>query len=64
LIPKAALFVVARQLAAQVTGRHDKPESFDVLQLMYREWFAQWYAGNVPQKPPKALEYLAQNDAA
>lgn len=52
-IPKATLFVVARQLAAQVLGHCDE---FDgAADHILDEWIAQFNARNVPQKPPRFL---------
>jgi hypothetical protein len=52
-VPKAVLFVVARQLAATVDGHCDDLQRGSSLVL--KEWQAQYYAGNVPQMPPHKL---------
>jgi len=53
-IPKAVLFVVARQLAALALGECDNLGS-PAFNKLCEEWEAQYLAGNVPQKPPKGL---------
>ena len=54
-IPKAVLFVVARQLAALATGECDNLGEPAFNKLCW-EWEAQYLVGNVPQKPPKGLQ--------
>jgi hypothetical protein len=54
-IPKAVLFVVARQLAAQLNGTCDDLGPSAVTRLC-DEWMAQYLAGNVPQKVPAHLD--------
>jgi len=50
-IPKATLFVVARQLAAVMSGHCDNLGA-DALRVLMDEWYAQYGANNVPQRPP------------
>ena len=52
-IPKATLFVIARQLAATVLGSCDDMEAGE--RGILEEWTAQYKAGNVPQKPAKCV---------
>ena len=52
-IPKAVLFVVARQFAAQIAGECDNLAGRD--EAIYQEWEAQYLAGNCPQKPKRRL---------
>ena len=49
-IPKAVLYVIARQLGATTTGYCDDLEAGEIAIL--NEWRAQFNAGNVPQRPP------------
>ncbi len=52
-IPKATLFVIARQFAAQLAGECD---NLDLgAEAIYQEWEAQYLAGNCPQKPKRRL---------
>lgn len=48
-IPKATLFVIARQLGALAAGTADDLGSGEA--AIMREWEAQYRAGLVPQKP-------------
>lgn len=60
-IPKAVLYVVARQFAALLEGRCDEQGS--AAQVIYGEWRAQHRAGNVPQRPPKRLTAMLEKAA-
>lgn len=56
-IPKATLFVVAMQLAAQVAGEHDELDASHARAVAI-EWQKQYFAGNVPQALPPWLRAL------
>ena len=54
-LPKAALFVLAQSLAAQVTGHCEYVlESGEADEVLFHEWESQYRAGNIPQCPPKS----------
>jgi hypothetical protein len=52
-IPKATLYVLAEALAAQSTGAAEEAyETGQARGILLHEWWAQYNAGNVPQRPP------------
>jgi len=56
-IPKATLYVIARQLAAWCNGTADNLEVG--AEIIAIEWEAQYHAGHVPQKPTTQAMALA-----